>query len=419
MEQLPVEVIGNILSHLKAARDVVIASATCKKWRFACCKHLHTLSFSSNDWPVYRDLTTARLEILITQTILQISGLQSLSILMEDVDEFSASAVIAWLMYTRETLRELFYNVKTMPNVNILEICGRHKLEILDLSPNSIVGVEPNYQRFPCLKSLSLSYVTISALDLNLLVSACPRIEALELVNPEIAMSDGQVTVELSSSTLKSVYVEAISLDKFVLEADGIECLYLKDCALEDFELIGKGTLKSFRIDDVSVIHLDIGEIVENLESVDISNFTIIWPKFYQMISRSSNLKRLRLWDVMFDDEDEVVDLETIATCFPQLSHLSLSYDVRDGVLHYGLLGSSDLENVVVLELGWSVINDLFSQWVEGLLKRCPILKKLVIHGIVSEAKTDEECKMLANFTTSMIELMRRYTDVDPHFKFE
>lgn len=419
MDQLPVEVIGNILSHLKSARDVVIASATCKKWRTACCKHLHTLSFSSNDWSVYRDLSTTRLEILITQTIFQTSGLQSLSILMEDVDEFSASAVIAWLMYTRETLRRLFYNVKTMPNVNILEICGRHKLEILDLEHNSIVGVEPNYQRFPCLKSLSLSCVSISALDLNLLVSACPRIEALELVNPEIAMSDAMVTVELSSSTLKSVYVEAISLDKFILEADGIESLHLKDCALEVFELIGKGTLKNFRIDDVSVIHLDIGETVENLESVDISNFTIIWPKFYQMISRSSNLKRLRLWDVMFDDEDEVVDLETIATCFPQLTHLSLSYDVRDGVLHYGLQGSSHLENVVVLELGWNVINDLFSQWVEGLLKRCPILKKLVIHGVVSEAKSDEECKMLANFTTSMVELMRRYTDVDPHFKFE
>ena len=419
MDQLPVEVIGNILSHLKAARDVVIASATCKKWRIAYCKHLHTLSFSSNDWLIYRDLTTPRLEILITQTIFQTSGLQSLSILMEDVDEFSASAVIAWLMYTRETLRQLIYNVKTTPNVNILEICGRQKLEILDLAHNSIVGVEPNYQRFNCLKSLSLSYVSISALDLNLLVSACPMIEALELVNPEIAMSDAQVTVELSSSTLKSVYVEQINLEKFILEADGIECLHLKDCILEVFELLGKGTLKKLKIDDLSVLHLDIGETVDNLESVDISNFTIIWPKFYQMISRSSNLKRLRLWDVMFDDEDEVVDLETIATCFPHLTHLSLNYDVRDGALRYGLEGSSHLENVNVLELGWNVINDLFPQWVEVLLKLCTNLKKLVIHGIVSEAKTDEECKMLANFMASMVELMRRYRDVDPHFKFE
>ncbi|KAI4322417.1 hypothetical protein L6164_022114 [Bauhinia variegata] len=419
MEHLPVEVIGNILSHLRAARDVVIASATCRKWREASCKHLHTLSFNSNDWPIYRDLTTNRLEILITQTIFQTTGLQALSILMEDVDEFSASTVIAWLMYTRDTLRQLVYNVRTTPNLSILEVCGRQKLEILELAHNSIAGVEPHFQRFPCLKTLSLSYVSISALDLSLFISACPKIETFELVNPEIAMSDAQVTIELTSPTLKSIYVEAISLDKFILEADAIECLHLKDCALEVFELIGKGTLKHFKIDDVSVIHLDIGETIEDLEIVDISNFTIIWPKFYQMISRSSNLRKLRLWDVMFDDEEEIVDLETIATCFPHLSHLSLSYDVKDGVLHYDLQGSSCLENVIVLELGWTVINDLFSDWVEDLLKRCSNLKKLIIHGIVSETKSDEECQMLASFTSSMIELMRRYEHVDPHFKYE
>lgn len=423
MEFLPVEIIGNILSHLGTARDVVIASATCRKWREACCKHLHTLSFNSDDWPVYRDLTTSRLEILITQTIFQTTGLRGLSILMDDVDEFSASTVIAWLMYTRETLQWLFYNVRTTPNVNILDICGRQKLETLVLSHNSITGVEPNYQRFPCLKSLSLSYVSISALDLNLLLTACTKIENLALVNPEIAMSDAQVMVELSSSTLKSIYVEAISLDKFILEANSLENLHLKDCALELFELIGKGTLKNFKIDDVSVLHLDIGESVDDLEVVDVSNFTIIWSKFYQMISKSSKLRRLRLWDVVFDDEDEIVDLETIAVCFPQLAHLALSYDLRDdlrdGVIHYGLQGSTFLENVSVLELGWTVVNDLFADWVAGLLKRCPNLKKLVIHGVVSEAKTHEECQMLANFTSSIVQLMRKYMHVDVQFEYE
>ncbi|KAJ0083940.1 hypothetical protein Patl1_30410 [Pistacia atlantica] len=418
MEHLPVEVIGNILSRLGGARDVVIASATCKKWREACRKHLLTLSFNSSDWPVYHDLTTNRLEILITQTIFQTSGLQGLSILMDDVDEFSASTVIAWLMYTRETLRRLYYNVRTTPNVNILEICGRQKLEVLSLAHNSITGVEPNFQRFPCLKSLSLSHVAISAMDLSLMLMACQNIETLELVNPEIAMSDAQVTVELSSPTLKNIYVEAISLDKFILEADSIERLHLKDCALELFELIGKGTLKHFKIDDVSVIHIDIGETVDNLEIVDISNFTIFWPKFYQMISRSSKLKKLRLWDVVFD-EDEIVDLETIALCFPQLIHLSLSYDLRDGVIHYGLQGSSNFENVVVLELGWIVINDLFSHWVEGLLKRCPNLKRIVIFGVVSEIKTHEECLLLGTFTSSIVQLMRKYLHVEVQFEYE
>nr|GMC63207.1 fasciclin-like arabinogalactan protein 21 [Ipomoea batatas] len=42
-------VIGNILSHLGAARDVVLASATCRKWHEAYCKHLLTLSLNSED----------------------------------------------------------------------------------------------------------------------------------------------------------------------------------------------------------------------------------------------------------------------------------------------------------------------------------------------------------------------------------
>ncbi|GLT94692.1 hypothetical protein SLE2022_124210 [Rubroshorea leprosula] len=35
MEHFPVEVIGNILSHFRTARGVVVASVTCKKWREA------------------------------------------------------------------------------------------------------------------------------------------------------------------------------------------------------------------------------------------------------------------------------------------------------------------------------------------------------------------------------------------------
>jgi hypothetical protein len=337
---------------------------------------------------------------------------------MDDVDEFSAAPVIAWLMYTRETLRRLYYNVRTTPNVNILEKCGRQKLEVLVLAHNTITGVEPSYQRFPCLRSLSLSYVSISALDLSLLLNACPKIDFLSLISLDIAMSDAQ-TIKLSSRSLKEVCVEAISLIKFILEADSIEKLHLKDCTLEDFELMGKGTLKLLKIDDVSVIRLDVGENTENLEVVDVSNFTIMWVKFHHMISRSSKLKTLRLWGVVFDDEDEVVDMEAISVCFPLLTHLSLSYDIREGALQYCFQGSFRLENVVVLELGWTVINDVFSLWVGGLLERCPNLKKLVINGVVSEAKTHEECTMLANFTSAMVRLMRKYLTVDVEFEYE
>ncbi|KAK9289548.1 hypothetical protein L1049_007704 [Liquidambar formosana] len=419
MESLPVEVIGNILSRLGPARDVLIASATCRKWREAWRNHLYALSFNSNDWPGYHDLTMCGLEILITQTIFQTRGLQCLSIVMDDVGEFSVAPVIAWLMYTRDTLRELFYNIRTTTNINILEKCGRQKLEFVALAHNAITGVEPSFQKFPSLRSLSLCHVSISVLDLSLLLTACPKLECLALSNPDIAISDAPATMELRSSSLKDIYVEAINFDKFILEADRLEYLHLKDCIFELFELIGKGTLTILKIDDVSVLHLDIGDNIENLEVVDVSHFTIMWPKFCHMISRSSKLRRLRLWGVVFDDEDDIVDLKTISACFPQLSHLSLSYDLRDGVLHYGSQGSSHFKNVVVLELGWTVISDLFLDWVAGLLERCPGLKKLVIYGVVSGTKTLEECHILANFTSSIVQLMRKYMHVEVQFEYE
>ncbi|KAF3791590.1 F-box/LRR-repeat protein [Nymphaea thermarum] len=420
MECLPVEVIGNILSRVGAARDVVVASATCRKWREAGRNHLRALSFNSADWPVYRELSASRLEILITQTIFQTKGLQSLSISMADVaDEFSAAPVIAWLMYTRDSLRSLLHLVRTAPPVNVLERCGRSRLEALVLGFTSISGVEPSYQRFPCLRFLALHSVSVSALDLSLLLSACPLIESFSLVSPDIAMSDSQATMELSSPTLKRIYVEAISLDKFVLDADSLESLHLKNSTLEYFELVGKGGLRHLRFDDVSVIQLDIGDTADYLEVVDVNDFTIVWPKFYQTITRSAKLRRLRLWGVVFDVEDEVLDLETIAVCFPRLSHLSLSYETRDSLVHYGLHGSTMLENVVALELGSTVINDLFTEWVAGLLERCPNLKKLVIHGTISEMKTREECQTLAGFTSSIVRLMRKYINVDVQFEYQ
>ncbi|KAK8473614.1 hypothetical protein PHAVU_001G189500 [Phaseolus vulgaris] len=386
MDHLPVEVIGNILSLLGSARDVVVASATCKKWREAWRSHLHSLSFNYCDWPLYHEYTSPRLEILITQTIFQTKALQFLTIFMDDDHEFSAAPVIAWLMYTRDSLRQLHYNVRTNPSFNIIEKCSRHRLEVLALARNSIVGVEPGYLKFPCLKSLSLSFVSISALDLSLLLSSCPKLETLAMVSPEIAISDSQASVELISVSLKNFHLELFSSDKFILDVDLLETLHLKDCTFEIFELVGKGTLKALKIDDVSVIHLDIGDGTENLEIIDVCNFTIMWPKFYHVISKASKLYKLRLWGVVFDDEDE---------------------------------GLSCLKNVVVLELGWTVISDLFSVWVAGLLEGCPNLKKLVVYGYVSEVKTHEECQILARFSEFILQLGRKYGQVKFEFEYE
>ncbi|KAI4378668.1 hypothetical protein MLD38_016115 [Melastoma candidum] len=128
MESLPVEVIGNILSRFKAARDVVIASR--RKWREACRYHLRALSFDFSNW------------------------------------------------------------VRTRKNINILERCGRQRLEVLSLAHTVITRS---------------SQVTRSSLA-----------------------SDTQVTMESISTSLKD-HVEVLSLDKLVVEADNLQKLRLRN----------------------------------------------------------------------------------------------------------------------------------------------------------------------------------------------
>ncbi|MFS7934428.1 hypothetical protein Hanom_Chr05g00391461 [Helianthus anomalus] len=72
-----------------------------------------------------------------------------------------------------------------------------------------------------------------------------------------------------------------------------------------------------------------------------------------------------------------------------------------------------------MLELGWTVITDLFSHWVAGLLERCPHLRKLIINGVVPEAKSHEECQVLSSFTTAIVSLTRKYLHVDVQFEYE
>ncbi|KAI3709839.1 hypothetical protein L2E82_39607 [Cichorium intybus] len=96
------------------------------------------LSFNSDDWPVFRDLTTSRLEILITQTIFQTKGLQ-----VEFVDLESIVVCFPDLRYLalsydlRDDLKEgvLHYSLQgelPLENMRVLDI---------GMNPNSINNV--------------------------------------------------------------------------------------------------------------------------------------------------------------------------------------------------------------------------------------------------------------------------------------
>ncbi|XP_055808199.1 F-box/LRR-repeat protein At1g67190-like [Solanum dulcamara] len=416
MEDFPVEVIGNILSRVGAARDLVFASLTCRNWQEAWRNHLHILAFNSNDWHVYDELTESRLEEIITRTILQTNALQCLSIILKDNVKFTMAPVISWLMHTSDTLRQLHYNVKT-PHLDILEICSRQRLELLDLSYNTISRF-PSYLKFPCLRSLSITRVKISTLNLSCWLSACPKVEVLNLVDLDVGRNSPEMSMILSSNSLKDIRLETFELREIILEANILEKLHLIDCDIRTFELGGKGTLRILVLDEVIISRLDVGKNTENLEIVNVHYFTTSRSYFCRMIVKLSKARRMSLWGVMFEDgNNEFVLSKTTSACFPQLTHLSLAYELGQA-FQCGLLGYGQLENVVEVELSWRSISHLKSHWVLELLQRCPNLRKLVIGGTVSDVNTPEACHIFAKFTSFITMLMREYRRVNIQFQF-
>lgn len=256
-------------------------------------------------------------------------------------------------------------------------------------------------------------------MDLSRFLSACPKVEVLNLDDLNFGTSGPEFSMRLSSNSLKDIHIEAIQLSEIILEADSLEKLHLKNCDIGTFVLLGKGTLRILELEEATVFHLDIGKNAENLEIVDVSNFRTVWSDFHHMIVKLSKVRRMSLCGVTFEDEnDEFVDIETTSPCFPQLTHLSLTYELREA-LQRGLLGYCQLDNVVELDLGWKVVDVFFSHLVVELLERCPKLRKLVIIGTVSGVHTLEECHMLATFTTFIASLMRdKYLHVDLQFLY-
>lgn len=76
-----------------------------------------------------------------------------------------------------------------------------------------------------CISGNPGSHVSISALDLNLLVKACQNIESLTLDALEMVTADSQSTMDLISQTLQTFCAKSIGVDKIVLEANNLETL--------------------------------------------------------------------------------------------------------------------------------------------------------------------------------------------------
>jgi hypothetical protein len=436
MEAFPVEVIGKILSHIGVVEQVVRASGTCRKWREAARSHLHCLSYRwrPQGSSVYETLTTEDLEVLLTETILQTSSLQDLSILTEE--GFSATALMSWLLHTRDTLRMLRYGlVMQIPkrsqrlHANVLKRFGKMKcLEVLALFSVDVMDVDFAVQRWACLSSLIFWKVSVSASDLNALLSACPKLESFALKSPTIISIDPRSTLTLTSSSLKEFKLENTTtrvVDNIILEAELLNTLDLKACTLQHFGVVSKGNLRILRIRDACFSELDIGPDTDMLEVLHVSNSTIPWVGFGHLISKVPNLKVLQLRGLESRAYSDLMNLETIARSFPRLNHLSviLNDELMKGNMDQVLLAphTSLLEKLVSLELeATTALNDMLCCWIEMFVEICPNLERLVVRGNTQQAQgmfEEGNPNSVGGFITSFVKLVRKFSKVDIQYQ--
>ncbi|RAL45667.1 hypothetical protein DM860_009531 [Cuscuta australis] len=433
VEEFPLEVIGDILSRVRVARDVIKASLTCKKWREAYRKHLHALSLEASHIKAFYGRYFRRapdVELSISKMIFESPGLQKLSIRMCADYKFPVSLVVAWLMFVRENLLELFYEDTTSFDVNVLYIFKMQRLETLSLCDYKIKRVKPNSLRFPYLTSLTLCRVGIPVHDLNRFLHSFPKLERLKLDAPfphypdDMSFSQDKV-LNVLCPTLKMLFLDNLKLFKFILEKSSVEHLQVKRCYFVSLKVFGDNTLRGFKMSCSKVRLLAVKE-TDNVESFEIINSHFTESNWFPMAIRSPNLKNLktfRFWgfkqpstcpaavEGIFPNGSRIVlDFKQMAICLPQLSHLAMLCEGVDGLV-YRFGGSTSLEKVVVLEMGCDG-SKRFGKWAEKLLKCCPNAKKVIVHWVFPEGRNSDHLKDLSKQSTSMVEMMMKYRHI-------
>jgi hypothetical protein len=121
-------------------------------------------------------------------------------------------------------------------------------------------------------------------------------------------------------------------------------------------------------------------------------------------------------------------NLKDVGQAFPHLNHLALTlnYEVTKATIDQAVLFSqhtSLLEKVVLLELETTtLLTDRFCCWVEGFLKVCPSLKRLVVRSNTQHAQGasgEGNPNSVGGFIISFVKLARkcRFSEIDIQYE--
>ncbi|CAM6077829.1 unnamed protein product [Sphagnum tenellum] len=151
-------------------------------------------------------------------------------------------------------------------------------------------------RRFLCLLSLRLHSVEASALQLQSFMASCKSLESLSL--DCMRFRDAELTVNLTSSSLKSFSLKGMSLDSrhgnVVLEASSLESIRLLESSFRSLKLVKKGA----RVRSLTVKgHLWGSTVLEKVQTLELEGGPKLDNEFHlsmgEALKRCPNVRRL------------------------------------------------------------------------------------------------------------------------------
>jgi len=180
--------------------------------------------------------------------------------------------------------------------------------------------------------------IDVTTLQLQSLVSTCRKLESFSLATSVVTSTDPQWTLNLTSSSLKSFFLDGMYFDSVKLEANLLKALRLRDSMFTNFKLQKGARLSSLRIDNIMIVDdFDLGNSTNyflDLEEMEVRRSCVnVWDVIDHVFSNpSSKLMKLELIRRATTVCYPVLPLnvETIARLFPRLDRLHLSDEVLD-----------------------------------------------------------------------------------------
>ncbi|KAI5065376.1 hypothetical protein GOP47_0020071 [Adiantum capillus-veneris] len=435
MDAFPVELVGQILSCVRRARDVAVASVTCRKWREAATNYIQKLSFDDSDWPKGKtsEAPWSLRDLIIVETVMRTACLKELSIHC-DGKKSEIACALEYLEWHHAYIPRMNAFVNGFPSLVSLaletvvcELDARHFMLIIS--------------SFPRLKHLSLVNVYFieapSEIELNICTLETLQLDSISAdVSTMLVVYDhklGRLSLYISgrhsghmhwkrggsSASMQELRLTGMEVAEFKVE-EGLGRLELDGGDIPELEI--KKSLQHLLIDEAQIGQLKLAEKLDSLIELKLFNatdFENVWLSTYSQIVCKAGSRLCRL-TIQGDLYKALINVDEVCSAFPYLQELSTNYPnfyVDESTLEPPCFEEMKNLNVNVAMLAENCV--AFPKWITGLLQRCPNLRSVVIilhKAFVDEPVENEDFPCMLSFL--MISIFSPYPHLNVTFEF-